>query len=105
MKRRRVDLGLSQRKAAIYADVSPTTWGSLETHHNPIDDLTRPKFCRALSWTADSIDRVLSGLDPVEDDTREEPTLESLTEAVWTLRSAVTDLMERMEALERPRRK
>lgn len=54
----------------MLADISPTTWGSLETHHQRVDPMTRSSICRALGWTTDSIDRLLSGQDPlpVDDD-------------------------------------
>ena len=66
MKRRRAELGLSQRQAADRANVSPTTWGSLETHAQPVNAITAAGISRALRWTTDSVDRILAGGDPVE---------------------------------------
>lgn len=92
VKRRRVELGLSQRAAAIRAGTSPTTWGSLEKHANPIDDLTRPKVARALGWAADSIDRMLAGKVPKVDPDSTVPR---------TLDERVTDLEQQLRDLER----
>lgn len=103
VKQRRVTLGLSQRAAADRAGVSPTTWASLELHHNPVSDITAVGICRALGWTPDSIHRLLSGLGPTEDDEASPPvTLETLAESLAMLRAALVNLTERVEALEPP---
>lgn len=65
VKQRRTELGLSQRQAARLAnDISPTTWGSLEKHGQPVSTLTAVAICKALRWTADSIDALLAGGEP-----------------------------------------
>lgn len=103
MKRRRTTLGISQRAAADRAGVSPTTWASLELHRNPVNDITAVGICRALRWTTNSIERILAGLDPLEDNDASPPaTLESLAESVAMLRTALVNLTERVEALEPP---
>lgn len=66
VKRRRTDLGITQRHASLLAGVSPTTWGSLEKHHQPVSELTAAAMCRALRWTTDSIARMLNGGEPEE---------------------------------------
>lgn len=83
--------------------MSPTTWGSLETHHQRIDDLSRPRFCRALGWTADSIDRILNGDDPEVDGDAAPPL--SIEEQVSELQDRVAALTEAVAGLldaERP---
>lgn len=91
VKRRRTALGLSQRRAADRAGLSPTTWGSLEKHHQRIDDLSRPRFCRALGWTADSIDRILQGEEPeIDDQAALEPI--SMEDQIIELRAQLGEL-------------
>lgn len=103
VKRRRTDLGLSQRLASERAGISPTTWGSLEKHCNPVDDLTRAGMCRALGWSSDSIDRILTGLEPRTYGAAEPlPTLAVLADIVHDLRSAVDGLVARLDRLDPP---
>lgn len=58
VKRRRLELGLSQRAAASAAGVSTTTWLSLEKYGNAVNDLTARNVARALDWPADALDRL-----------------------------------------------
>lgn len=106
VKRRRVELGLSQRVAARLADdISPTTWGQLEKRHQPVSALTAGSICKALRWTSDSIDRLLAGGEPVENgDVTEAPTLEKLAATVDRLTTIVEDLTSRVDELGSPRR-
>lgn len=92
MKHRRVELGISQRRAADLAGVSPTTWGSLETHAQPVSDLTAAGMSTALRWTPDSIASILAGGDATE----ATPTDRPLT---FTQRNA-DDVYDRITALE-----
>lgn len=97
VKRRRTDLGMSQRAAAFAADnISPTTWGSLETHGRSVDVLTRPKIARALGWTTDSIDRILAGGDP-ELDGHRPVTLEDRVVALEERWDRIEALLDRLE--------
>lgn len=61
---RRVHLRLSQRAAAIAAGVSPTTWQSLEKHHQAISEMTWVGMAKPLRWPVDWYDRLLAGEDP-----------------------------------------
>lgn len=100
VKRRRTDLGLSQRAAAFRATTSPTTWSSLETHGRPIDPLTKPKVARALGWTTDSIDRILRGEDPeVDGMIRPAPTLDDVDERISSLEDRFSAMEEAVENL------
>jgi hypothetical protein len=53
------------------AGVSPTTWQSLETHHQPVADITAAAMARALGWKSDAFERIHRGEEPVEDDDAE----------------------------------
>jgi transcriptional regulator with XRE-family HTH domain len=64
VKRRRAQLGLSQRQAAARANKSPTTWGQLETHGGPVDVTTLAAMSRALGWPSDALARIGAGDDP-----------------------------------------
>lgn len=99
VKRRRTALGLSQRTAATLAGFSPTTWSSLETHAHRVDDLTRPKFCRALRWTSDSIDLMLRGEQPQEDNTPLPPSTEDRVAALEAGLSSIEDRLDRIEEM------
>ncbi len=66
VRKRRAELGLSQRKAAERADISPTTWGTLETHGQQVAASTAAAMSRALRWTPDSIERLAAGEEPEE---------------------------------------
>lgn len=68
--------------------------------------LSQASICKALGWTIDSIDRVLAGLDPLEDEhARRTPTMEDLAVSLERVTAAVENLADRVAALERPRRK
>jgi DNA-binding XRE family transcriptional regulator len=106
VKRRRLELDLSQRAAAIAADTSPTTWGNLEKHSQRVDPLSRTKICRALGWTLDSIDRILDGGEPEEAEgfaplpSMDEVAgrLTTLEEGLAGLRADVRAQLERIES-------
>lgn len=97
VKHRRTTLGLSQRRAADRGGLSPTTWGSLEKHHQRIDDLSRPRFCRALGWTPDSIDRILRGKEPQLDEDAPEPV--SIEEQITEIRDQLAELRALVSSL------
>lgn len=64
-------------------------------------------MCQALQWTGDSIDRILAGLDPVEEDgaapmVTQAMTLGEIARVVDRLTAAVVDLTARVAELERP---
>lgn len=100
VKRRRTDLGLSQRAAALRAGLSPTTWGQLETHAQKIDDLTKPKVARALNWTTDSIDRLLAGEEPtVDPDAKEPATIEEVDDRLSRLEARFDSMEEKIDRL------
>lgn len=98
VKRRRTELGLSQRQAARLADdLSPTTWGSLEKRMQPVSPLSAAAMSKALQWTPDSIARILDGGDPEEvappaPDLPEGATEAELVQAVRDLTEAVRQL-------------
>lgn len=54
---------LSQRRCAILADVSPTTWSKMEKGEY-VESLTQSAAAQALGWPADFFDRVMAGEDP-----------------------------------------
>lgn len=62
VKRRRADLRLSQRRAAIRADLSPTTWANLESGL-AVNDISATAIARALQWPADAIRQLRDGVD------------------------------------------
>lgn len=64
VRRRRAELGLSQRAAADIAGISPTTWGQLEKHAAELEPLTLAKICRALGWSLNAISEILNGEEP-----------------------------------------
>lgn len=65
VKERRVALGWSQRHAAAAAGVSPTTWGSLETHGQPLTEGSAAAISAALGWSPSSLwDLAESGIEP-----------------------------------------
>lgn len=100
VKRRRLELGISQREAASRAGVSPTTWASLETRKQRIDDLSRPKFCAALGWRSDSIDLILIGEEPIIDETYEPiPSLEVVAQRVKALEIEIAAIRQKVEQL------
>lgn len=102
MKHRRASLGLSQRHAALRADVSPTTWGSLETHHQPVSPITAAAMSKALGWTSDSIARMIDGGEPTDTDGEEPPTLE---ERITAVEEGLLRVVRMVEDLSRGRRR
>jgi DNA-binding XRE family transcriptional regulator len=100
VKRRRLELDLSQRAAAIAADTSPTTWGNLEKHSQRVDPLSRTKICRALGWTLDSIDRILAGGDPeVAEGFTPLPSVDEMASRLMTLEAGLAGLRADVQSL------
>lgn len=67
IKERRLALGLTQKEAAAAGDMAATTFNTVEVGRSPASGLVRAGICRALGWTADSIERLERGDDPKED--------------------------------------
>lgn len=66
VRSRRLALRLTQKEAAQRAGISEPTWGLLEGgHQSGYKPLTVVGVCRALQWSPDSIERMLSGAEPV----------------------------------------
>lgn len=65
VRARRLAVNLTQREAAGAAGVSDTTWLVLESGRK-VGERTVLGACRALNWTADSIERLLDGGDAEE---------------------------------------
>src|SRR5687768_2738282 len=64
---RRMDLGRTQRECATAAGVSEMTWFNLEAGKS-VKARTSRKASEALGWTPDSIDRILAGKNPLDND-------------------------------------
>lgn len=96
VKRRRVERGLSQRAAAQAAGLSPTTWGSLELHHQRLEPLSRPKIARALGWTPDSLDRILAGGEPEDDGSGPPRSTEERLNAVEADVAEIRQILDRV---------
>jgi transcriptional regulator with XRE-family HTH domain len=64
---RRVDLRISQERAAALAGTSRETWGKLESgrQHGYRPD-TLIGVCRVLRWAPESISLILDGREPIE---------------------------------------
>lgn len=67
IRQRRVELGLSQKKAAKAAGVSASTWQDYEYGGRPARNaVTTRAICGVLRWEPDALDRIGQGLTPVE---------------------------------------
>lgn len=73
VKARRSGLDLTVKQATAMAQVSDTTWGSVEGGR-PVSDRTRRRVAAALDWPPDAIDRLLDGEDPSTFDRPHPPT-------------------------------
>jgi transcriptional regulator with XRE-family HTH domain len=75
VRRRREDKGLTQQEATVASDggVSVATWRNIETATNPpFRRSSLLAVCRVLDWTSDSIDRILRGEEPEDDESGED---------------------------------
>lgn len=63
VKHRRSQLGISQRRLANLADISPTTVASLEKGQ-AVNTITAVSISRALSWPTDAVDQLADGTTP-----------------------------------------
>lgn len=66
IRKRRLQLGLSMRAAAIAAGVNRTTWATAETGGRRTTEHLLPGIERTLRWAPGSIDLVLAGGNPVD---------------------------------------
>src|SRR5690606_25200823 len=66
VRQRRLELGLTQRDAAMAAGVSDQTWLNVE-RGTKVRDRTLVGVDRALGWQAGSAQRVAEGGEPVEE--------------------------------------
>lgn len=100
VKQRRLSMGLSQRRASIAADVSPTTWASLERHHQPINDFTKAGMAKALRWPSDWCERLRAGEVPDESWSQPEPVdpVDALRAEVEELKAALQEIVARLPA-------
>lgn len=100
MKQRRAEIGLSQRRAAIRADISPTTWANLE-NGEAISDVSAAAISRALSWPADAITQLREGADPTTLPTVPEPSERSIDQRLSDFErrfDRIEELLARLEA-------
>ena len=67
VKRRRLELGLSQEEAAKLGDMSENTWRKLESYGKPVSELKKAGITQALGWRSDAIEHILAGADPPEE--------------------------------------
>ncbi len=107
VRRRRTELELSGSAAAKRAGVSIATWTNVEGEKSWPKPVTAAKICKCLDWTADSIDRVLTGGEPVLIDTSPAPTNErdpwtrDLEKAASDLELAAGEIRSAIETLRR----
>jgi DNA-binding XRE family transcriptional regulator len=90
---RRAELKLSQRKAAELADISPTTWGVLETHATAVNQTTAAAMSRALGWSASSIVDIAQGGRPTVE---APPTDTFAARASAALREQIIEIVDGM---------
>jgi transcriptional regulator with XRE-family HTH domain len=65
VRQRRLELGLTQRDAALAAGISDTTWLAVERGEKT-SERTLVGVERALRWAAGSAEAVMGGADPTE---------------------------------------
>lgn len=64
IRRRRLDLGLTQQEAADQGGLSATTWRMAEKYQQAVSDLSQVAIAKALGWRSDGVARVLAGEEP-----------------------------------------
>lgn len=102
IRTRRIELGLSQPKAAEAAGVSITTWNGAERGRSNPQPLQRAAMSRLLGWSDDSIERLEAGKKPVEATPRATlPAVDPDGVVSDEFVRAVARLTERLESVER----
>lgn len=109
VRRRRTQLELSGAAAAKRAGVSIATWTNVEGEKSWPKPVTAARICKCLDWTADSIDRVLDGNEPVLIDTGQavpapaegDPWTRDLEKAAGDLEQAAREIRSALETMRR----
>jgi transcriptional regulator with XRE-family HTH domain len=76
VRRRRLELGLSERQAAERAEVARNTWSSMEAGKRQTAEHRYAGIERALDWEPGSIDAILSGRQPTARSTGDTQAIE-----------------------------
>lgn len=101
IRTRRLQIGLTQPKAADASGVNITTWNGIEKGRSAGAPHSRAAMCRVLGWTVDSIDRLEAGQLPVEADAQATlPAISSDEQLSDEFVRAIRRITARLESLE-----